>query len=119
MNSREHIFIGIIAFFMYAYFIGNIVSSINNALIWGAAAVVIGSIIPDFIEPATSYRHRGFFHSFGTLVVIFCLFGLTALIALGIAFFSEFSAFYLASCFFLGYLFHLLADSITPMGLPR
>jgi len=26
---------------------------------------------------------------------------------------------YLASCFFLGYLFHLLADSVTPAGLPH
>jgi membrane-bound metal-dependent hydrolase YbcI (DUF457 family) len=119
MNSSEHIGIGIIAFFAYAYFIGNIASSINNPLIWGVVAVVIGSIIPDVIEPATSYRHRGLFHSFSALLVIFFLFGSTALIALVISFFSEFSAFYLWSCFFLGYLFHLLADAITPMGLPR
>jgi len=119
MNSREHIGIGIIAFFMYAYFIGNIVSSINNAWIWGVVAVVIGSIIPDIIEPATSFRHRGLFHSVGALIAMVFLFGSTALIALAVAFFSEFSAFYLVSCFFLGYLFHLLADSITPMGLPR
>ncbi|MCK9580842.1 MAG: metal-dependent hydrolase [Methanoregula sp.] len=119
MNSREHIFIGVFAFFVYAYFIGNIVSSINNAWIWGVGAAVIGSIIPDIIEPATSFRHRGLFHSVGVLVAMILLFGSTALIALVIAFFSEFSGFYLVSCFFLGYLFHLLADSITPMGLPR
>jgi membrane-bound metal-dependent hydrolase YbcI (DUF457 family) len=83
------------------------------------AAVVIGSIIPDIIEPPTSYRHRQLFHSVGALIMMIFLFGSTALIALVISFFSELSAFYLASCFFLGYLFHLLADSITPMGLRR
>jgi membrane-bound metal-dependent hydrolase YbcI (DUF457 family) len=119
MNSSEHIWIGIIAFIIYAYFLGNIVSSINNPWIWGVGAVVIGSIIPDIIEPASSFRHRGLFHSVRALFVMIILFGSTTLIALTIAFFSEFSAFYLASCFFLGYMFHLLADAITPMGLPR
>ncbi|MEN6443081.1 MAG: metal-dependent hydrolase [Methanoregula sp.] len=119
MNSGEHTGIGIIVFFVYAYFIGHIVSSINNQWIWGIIVVVIGSLIPDIIEPATSFRHRRLFHSVGALIVMFFLFGLTALITLVVAFFSEFSGFYLASCFFLGYLFHLLADAITPMGLPR
>ena len=119
MNFREHILIGFFVFLGYSYFIGSIAKSANNPWIWGLVAVVIGSVIPDRIEPATSCRHRGLFHSVSALFVVFCLFGLTALIALVIAFFSEFSAFYLLSCFFLGYLFHLLADSITPMGLPR
>lgn len=118
MNSRDHVVIGVIAFFVYAYSIGHIVSSINNQWMWGLIAVAIGSVIPDWIEPATSRHHRGRFHSFSALFVVVLLFGSTALIALATAFFSEFSVVYLASCFFLGYLFHLLADSITPMGLP-
>lgn len=119
MRSSEHIGIGIIVFLGYSWVIGGIVSTINDPWIWGGAAVVIGSIIPDWIEPATSYRHRGLFHSFSTLMAVGLLFGSTALIAVITAFLSAFSAFYLISCFFLGYLFHLLADSITPMGLPR
>jgi len=119
MNSGEHTGIGIIVFFIYAYFIGHIVSSINNQWIWGIIVVVIGSLIPDFLEPATSYRHRGLFHSLRAFKASVFLFGSTALFAVGIAFFSEFSVFYLASCFFLGYMFHLIVDAITPMGLPR
>ena len=119
MRSSGHIGIGIIAFLGYACVIGGIVSTINDPWIWGGVAVVIGSIIPDWIEPATSYWHRGLFHSSGTLMAVGLLFGSTALIAVIIAFLSTFSAFYIISCFFLGYLFHLLADSITPMGLPR
>ena len=118
MNSRGHIGIGIIAFFVYAYFIGNIVSTINNQWIWGVIAVVAGSLVPDILEPATSYRHRRLFHSVRALFVVSILFAASALVALGIAFFSDFSAFYIVSCFFLGYMFHLLADSVTPMGLP-
>jgi inner membrane protein len=119
MNSGEHTGIGIIVFLLYAYFIGHIVSSLNNQWIWGLIAVVIGSLLPDILEPARNYRHRALLHSVRALLASFFLFGATALIAVVIAFFSEFSAFYLASCFFLGYMFHLLADSITPMGLPR
>jgi len=119
MNSKTHVAIGVVAFFVYAYFMGNIASSINNQWIWGLMAVAIGSVIPDRIEPATSCRHRGFFHSVGALVAMVFLFGSTALVALAAALFSKFPPVYPASCFFLGYLLHLLADSVTPMGLPR
>lgn len=119
MRSGEHIGIGIIAFLGDAYVVGSIVSLINDPWILGGAAVVIGSVIPDWIEPATSFRHRGRYHGIGALMTAGLLFGVSALIAVVIAFFSTFSAFYLVSCFFLGYFFHLLADSITPMGLPR
>jgi len=118
MNSRVHIAIGIIVFFLYAYGIGSVANSLRHLWIWGLAAVVIGSITPDIIEPATNYRHRGIFHSYRALFAVIFLFGGAALVAPGVAFFSDLSAFYLASCFFLGYLSHLLADSITPMGLP-
>jgi len=119
MRSREHIGIGILAFLGYAYVIGSIVGAINDPWIWGVIAAVIGSVIPDKIEPATSFRHRGLFHSMGALRTAGLLFGVSALTAVIIAFFSPFPAFYIISCFFLGYFFHLLADSITPMGLPR
>ena len=119
MNSGEHTGIGIIVFLIYAYFIGHIAGSINNPWILGIIAVVTGSLIPDILEPATSYRHRGLFHSVMAFIASVFLFGSTALIAVAIAFFSDFSAFYIASCFFLGYMFHLLADAMTPMGLPR
>ena len=101
MNSSEHTGIGIIAFLIYPYGVGNIVSSINHSWIWGLVAVIIGSLIPDIIEPATSSRHRGLFHSVGALIAMIFLFGSTTLIAVIIAFFSEFSVFYIISCFLL------------------
>ena len=118
MNSREHVGIGIIAFFAYAWFAGNIVSTINHQWILEAVAVFVGSLVPDILEPPTSYRHRRLFHSVRVLFVVIILFAASALVAFGVAFFSDFSAFYIVSCFFLGYMFHLLADSVTPMGLP-
>jgi len=119
INSGVHTGIGIIVFFIYSDFIGHIVSSINNQWIWGIIMVVIGSLLPDVLEPATSYHHRRLFHSQRAFKTSVFLFGSTVLFAVVTALFSEFSAFYLASCFFLGYTFHLLADSVTPMGLPR
>lgn len=119
MNSSEHIFIGFFAFLGYSYLIDNSANSAHLPWIYGLGVVVLGSIIPDIIEPATSWRHRSLFHSVGTLKVITILFGLTGLLTVATAFFSDFTVFYFASCFFLGYLFHLLADSITPIGLPH
>jgi membrane-bound metal-dependent hydrolase YbcI (DUF457 family) len=119
MNTQEHIFIGIISFLGYSYFIDLISTSAHVPWIYGLIVVIVGSIIPDILEPATHWRHRDICHSIGTLMSMALLFGITAIIAIIISFFSNFSIFYLASCFFLGYLFHLLADSITPAGLPN
>jgi membrane-bound metal-dependent hydrolase YbcI (DUF457 family) len=119
MNSAAHVLIGIFAFLGYSHWLGTASGSSTLSTGWGFVAVVIGSVIPDFIEPATSWRHRSLFHSFQALFAVIILFIATGLLALVIAFFSDFSAFFLLSCFFLGYVFHLLADSITPAGLPR
>jgi membrane-bound metal-dependent hydrolase YbcI (DUF457 family) len=118
MNSRQHAGIGLLVFFGYSIVLLRVADP--AILSWyGLFAVLIGSLIPDLFEPATSSRHRSFFHSMGTLSVTAIAFGLTGIIAIVISFFSSFLLFYLASCFFLGYVFHLLADSITPAGLPR
>jgi membrane-bound metal-dependent hydrolase YbcI (DUF457 family) len=119
MNAQEHIFIGFISFLGYSYFIDLIGKSANVPWVYGLIVVIVGSIIPDILEPATNRRHRRICHSVGALMSMVLLFGITALIAIIISFLSNFSIFYIASCFFLGYLFHLLADSITPAGLPN
>ncbi len=119
MNSPAHALIGTFAFLGYSHWLGTASGSSTLSTGWGFIALVAGSVIPDIIEPATSWRHRSLFHSFRALFTIIILFIATGLLALVTAFFSDFSAFFLLSCFFLGYVFHLLADSVTPMGLPR
>jgi len=126
MNRDEHIVIGIVIFGVYYfgvyYFINNfLINSFVNPVIgisvngiWyvGAILTLIGSVIPDYIEPATHWTHRGKFHSKRTLNLTLWIFLITAIIGL-------FSApFFYISSFFLGYIFHLFADSTTPVGLP-
>jgi len=103
MNRRQHVIIGIIAFAVYIY----LTNPSSDDAVWGFLAVIAGSIIPDILEPPTGWDHRDLLHSVGALKLTAIIFILTALIGL-----------YVISCFFLGYLFHLLADATTPMGLP-
>jgi membrane-bound metal-dependent hydrolase YbcI (DUF457 family) len=119
MRSRTHILIGFIAFIAYSYLIHIVSKTANIPWLYGLVAVVVGSIIPDILEPATNSRHRGTCHSIGELKIMAFLCGITAFVTIKSLFFSHFIIIYLASCFFLGYVFHLLADSITPAGLPR
>jgi membrane-bound metal-dependent hydrolase YbcI (DUF457 family) len=121
MNYGEHFLIGILVFFVYNFFNNTIINLILNPLIgftigslWliGIFLTVLGSVIPDKLEPATHWRHRGKFHSKKTLRLAEKILAITAIIAL----FTP--IFYYISRFFLGYVFHLLADSTTKVGLP-
>jgi len=122
MNNREHIFIGVIIFFVYNFFNNAVINtilqplfgiSINTMWLYGVILAVIGSGIPDILEPASHWTHRSKFHSKKTLRLSEGIFSITAIIGL---FFPI--SFYI-SCFFLGYMFHLLADSLTKVGLPE
>jgi hypothetical protein len=81
--------------------------------LYGVILAVIGSGIPDILEPASHWTHRNKFHSKKTLRLSIGIFSITATIGL----FSP--IFFYISCFFLGYMFHLLADNITKVGLPE
>jgi membrane-bound metal-dependent hydrolase YbcI (DUF457 family) len=111
--------IGFLAFLAYTYLISIVHTTAGVPWIYGLAAIIIGSITPDILEPATSRNHRGLCHSKGALTMMAFLFGVTALSSGVILFFSHFPVLYPASYFFLGYVFHLLADSLTPAGLPH
>jgi len=74
----------------------------------------VGSIIPDIIEPATSYNHRAFFHSWKLLAVLLVLSILTFLIW----HFSNIGFIGWIAFFCAGYIVHLLLDSTTKMSLP-
>jgi membrane-bound metal-dependent hydrolase YbcI (DUF457 family) len=119
MNRRCHILIGLLAFAGYSWFIDHTAGPARLPLVYGIAAVTIGSLLPDLIEPATSANHRGLFHSRGILYAMVFMVGATALIITGIIRdFPDMTGIYPASYLFLGYTFHLLADSLTPRGLP-
>ncbi len=72
------------------------------------------TMLPDILEPATNYKHRGFFHSKTTLkfLSVYCL---APLFILGFAFNFLFYLFF----GIIGYISHLLGDWTTPMGLPN
>ncbi|WP_292371131.1 metal-dependent hydrolase [Methanoregula sp. UBA64] len=117
MRRGVHLAIGLLAFCSYAY-LGHFLQEIpRGTLVFGLFAALAGSVLPDLLEPATSSRHRGFFHS------------KTVLKGAGAAFFGlallwllpevpQKTVAFVLSALALGYLLHLAADSITPRGLP-
>jgi membrane-bound metal-dependent hydrolase YbcI (DUF457 family) len=119
MRSRTHLMIGFLAFLTYGYLLHIMNKSAVIPWIFGLVAVVAGSVMPDILEPAITRRHRGMCHSLGALILMTFLFGVTALTGIVSLFIANSPVLYLVSCFFLGYVFHLLADSLTPAGLPR
>lgn len=84
-------------------------------VVLGAMALgsVIGSLLPDLLEPARSPNHRAFFHSFivaGIVgLILRALWRRAGRPEAGEAF---------AKGIAIGYGAHLAADSITPKGLP-
>lgn len=122
MNHGEHVFIGIVIFFVYNFFNNTIINiilqplfgtSISSLWLLGVFVAVVGSTMPDLLEPAKHWTHRNTFHRKKTLGLSGQIFAITAIIGL----FSP--IFYYFSSFFLGYMFHLLADSTTKVGLPE
>jgi len=118
MNRQAHLIIGFIVFLAYHEVTVFFHATSTELLLPGIAAVAAGSLVPDILEPPTSARHRGICHSrlaLKTVAVLFLLTAVPVLFAPGIPRFPLVSA---ASCFFLGYSAHLLADSLTRAGLP-
>jgi len=118
MNRQAHLIIGIALFLAYAYGAGLFHSTSPESFACGIIAVAAGSILPDILEPPTGARHRGTCHSRRALkfvAVIFLVAAVTVLYTLDI---PRFQLVFGTSCFFLGYMAHLLADSFTRAGLP-
>jgi len=114
MLFHTHVLFGITSFLVLKdYFSG------GNELIF-FLLVLLGSVLPDIDEYRSKIKqwsgfigsiitfftkHRGIFHSF--------------LFALLLSFVVMFVwNHYYASALFIGYLTHLIADSLTPMGIP-
>ena len=77
---------------------------------------IIGSILPDVIEPSKNKFHRKFFHSIFLLVIIFVFLIMTYKELIS----GNFENSILTCYFFIGcgYVSHLLMDVITRNGLP-
>ena len=118
MRMRTHIVICVVLFPAYAYFFSRIHPMNAILMMYGFFGVALGSVFPDFVEPATTSRHRGLFHSRRALSVTGVLFILSVIIGIFPSGYSDPFPAYPASCFLLGYVSHLLADSLTRAGLP-
>jgi hypothetical protein len=119
MRKGAHLIIGILAFLGYVYLLSLVRETTGELFLLGLFAVVTGSLMPDILEAPTSWRHRGIFHSKRALKCMVGTFGITAAIGvLPSSLIPHTFLIYGLSCFALGYLSHLLADSTTKRGLP-
>lgn len=113
MLFHTHMLLGIISFLLLRAYLSG-----NEYLIF--ILILIGSILPDIDEHKSKAvqlsgiigkivsffaKHRGIFHSFLLPLVLFGLLG-------------YFWNFAYALALFVGYMVHLIADALTPMGIP-
>jgi len=118
MRRGVHLLIGAFGILAYSYLLSLILEIPANTLLMGFFATLFGSVMPDAIEPARTWSHRGLGHSRRMLRLAGWLFALTAVLGLLQIAVPDLSVSYIVSAFFLGYGLHLLADSVTPAGLP-
>ena len=117
MNTETHLLFGM----MIGGFLGLIISvllpdvTIMN-ICFSTCFGGIGGIIPDKLEPATSWKHRQFFHSQKTFLLLSFILSLTSIMT--ILSFSDWISFSLLGTL-AGYLSHLFLDVLTPARLPR
>lgn len=117
-RQRSHIKIGVLLFIIIMHDINSKGIDVNVIFIPIILLLtIIGSVLPDIIEPAKNKHHRKFFHSVLLLMIIlaFLIMTYNELIISG-----NFNNPILACYFFIGcgYVSHLLVDSITRNGLP-
>ena len=118
MNRHEHVTIGIFAFIVCSIPLYLVTDQIPGGIIFGLLAVAVGSITPDLLEPARSWKHRGKYHSKRALKYILKISMVAVILGYISIILANSPMLYILSGFFLGYSLHLLADSTTPMGLP-
>src|SRR5665811_315548 len=82
MNRKEHMAIGIMAFIAYKVLVHLMVKISDDPVLYALLAVVLGSILPDILEPPTSWMHRGVYHSKRTLKSIEKIFVVTVFIGI-------------------------------------
>ncbi len=119
MNSTQHIFIGAAGTYLIYILLATLFR--DSVLIVVALFVsMFGSVLPDNLEPAVHYTHRKKYHSWGTLKYVAAISALLlSLTLVSLIMLFESTLIFCVFAFFFSYMLHLLADSTTPMGLPR
>jgi len=118
MRRNTHLLLGALAFTAYTYPVYLLLRIPSDLILMGLCTALLGSVMPDVFEPARTRYHRGLGHSRRALRGAIELFGVTAILGLFQSLNPSLSPAYIVSGFFLGYAVHLLADSLTPAGLP-
>lgn len=116
-RQRSHIKIGVLLFIIIMHDINSKGIDVNVIFIPIILLLtIIGSVLPDIIEPPRNKFHRKFFHSVLLLMIIlvFLKMAYTELIS------GNFDNPILVCYFFIGcgYVSHLVMDAITRKGLP-
>ena len=111
MNRKQHIIIGTVSFVAFVYLLLQVRQFEDILLLVSYAALLVGSVMPDIVDPPTSFKHRGYGHSKRLLWNMTLLFLASTVLSLIIQYVL------VAPSFSLGYIFHLLADSTTKVGL--
>ena len=115
-NRETHFGIALLIFLVYAFILYQFFSF--NYISYGVS-VFLGAILPDILDPWSKenrYEHRRFFHSTNLLKPLWIVCGISLILSF------LFSEFIILLFFGLGYLSHLLADSVKSYswskGLP-
>ena len=120
MRGEQHAIIGALGTYLVMFVLGGFqFMPATDVFIYAIAAAVLGSLLPDILEPAKHWTHRKNLHSYDTMVL---LGKATGIIFIPTAILSVVFGFnYLIPVFAVpfGYFLHLVADSTTKMGLPR
>jgi len=98
-----------------SYVVGVGLNSVGGSITASAfvvLAVLLGAILPDIIEPAIHWTHRGSFHSW----LAFKYVGVILVISFILMFFTGISWIFFGV---LAYGSHLALDSTTKVGLPK
>ena len=119
MRRQTHFVMGAMAFLAYTYPLYLLLHLPSDTMLLGFFAALFGSVMPDVLEPPRNWTHRGLGHSRRAMRFTGWLFVFTAILGFFQIYNQGLHVSYLASGFFLGYATHLLADSMTPAGLPE
>jgi membrane-bound metal-dependent hydrolase YbcI (DUF457 family) len=114
MNRRGHVIFTFIFTAIAIYALDNYYLSLPYAIMGlGMAESILASALPDIFEPGGSRDHRGGFHSWRALAA--CL----LICAIGI-YMMPGNLWHYHALFFVpwGFATHLLADALSPSGLP-
>jgi membrane-bound metal-dependent hydrolase YbcI (DUF457 family) len=118
MRRRTHLVTGGVIFIAYCWLLLLLLEIPGRILLAGLFLALLGSVAPDVLEPARHGNHRGIAHSRGARRASAGAFVLTAVLGAFQPLVPALSLSFLFSGFLLGYFLHLLADGLTPAGLP-